>query len=119
MTSGTIDIIENSERVDASIARDRAMVTPGIDRAARPGAARFLTEARDERAGDGATRGVKARIDVLTGFLRQFRLKAQATRRAQRRRMSVALAQDCERQASERRKLAGEIRQADLEEMRP
>lgn len=113
MTSENIDMIE------ASIARDRATVTPGIDRAARPGAARFLTEASDDRSGDGAILGVKARIDLLIDFVRHFRQKAQAARHTQRLHMSVALAQDCVRQASERRKLAGEIQQATLEEMRP
>ena len=74
MTSENIDMIE------ASIARDRATVTPGIDRAARPGAARFLTEASDDRSGDGAILGVKARIDLLIDFVRHFRQKAQAAR---------------------------------------
>ena len=69
-------------------------------------------------SGDSAIARVRAHLGLLTGFVRHFRRNAQATRRAQRRRMSLALAEDCERQGSERRKLAGEIERASLKEMR-
>jgi hypothetical protein len=63
----------------------------------------------DYFSGAGAIERTKARLSLLRESARRVRENTKAVQSAQKQRMSRALADDCEKQITERKKLAGEI----------
>ncbi len=57
----------------------------------------------------GAIERIKTRLSLLRQSARRVRENTEAVLSAQKQRMSRALADDCEKQITERKKLAGEM----------